>query len=392
MSGKFRIYGRFAVPILLLVMLHYYIESTPLPSEVYLDFCDITEKKGYQCSTHYVTTEDGYILTMFNIKNKKQPGKPVLMVHGVYATADGFVINVNGKAPAFSLADAGYDVWLPNTRGTFHSQAHKYLDLDSKEFWSWTAIETARYDLPAVVQFVKEFTSQEQVGYIGHSLGGSMMFFVLAVKPELEKDLSIVISLSSTLAKFKSESLLMNLITSDFSIETMDFLGVKQVLEKPTLFMTKFLQAFPNFAYWITWDRYDPLLHGDSVSSLAYYSYKYSGGTSLENLRFLRRVMDSPSYELSHWDFGEQKNLDIYGKPRIGKVEYSNIRAKVALLGGLYDLVVKPGDIERFARLLPQESLVFKKLNYQHDHCSFLFSSDQKYMEDVLSLLKQHFN
>lgn len=41
---------------------------------------------------------------------------------------------------AFLLADAGYDVWLANTRGSTYSRKHeKYQDTDYR-FWDFTYV------------------------------------------------------------------------------------------------------------------------------------------------------------------------------------------------------------------------------------------------------------
>lgn len=40
---------------------------------------------------------------------------------------------------AFFFADAGFDVWMNNSRGTRFSRQHKYLDPDvDKEYWNYS--------------------------------------------------------------------------------------------------------------------------------------------------------------------------------------------------------------------------------------------------------------
>ena len=39
---------------------------------------------------------------------------------------------------AFRLADAGYDVWLGNSRGNIYSRRHAWLETDDPQFWQYT--------------------------------------------------------------------------------------------------------------------------------------------------------------------------------------------------------------------------------------------------------------
>ena len=73
-------------------------------------------------------------------------------------------------APAYLLADKGYDVWLGNTRGSYYSRRHKTLSPDKdKEFWEFSFVEMGRYDIKASVEYVLEQTKAKNLSYMGHS-------------------------------------------------------------------------------------------------------------------------------------------------------------------------------------------------------------------------------
>lgn len=78
----------------------------------------LIRSKGYPAEEHDVTTQDGYILTLFRIPN---PDKPVVFLqHGLLDASSSFVINFPEQSLGFVLWDAGYDVWIGNMRGSYH--------------------------------------------------------------------------------------------------------------------------------------------------------------------------------------------------------------------------------------------------------------------------------
>ena len=86
------------------------------------------------------------MMTMEFLDNVKRsligPKKPVIFLqHGLLASADSWIINEETVAPAFALANKGYDVWLGNQRGTKYSRKHKSLDPDKMEdlhYWDFS--------------------------------------------------------------------------------------------------------------------------------------------------------------------------------------------------------------------------------------------------------------
>ncbi|XP_054166577.1 lipase 3-like [Oppia nitens] len=89
---------------------------------------------------------------------------------------------------AFTLSACGYDVWLPNYRGTGYSNGHVLYDsIYDTKYWEFTFTELALYDVRAVVEYILRKTLQSSVGYIGHSLGSTTMFILLSLMPEFER-------------------------------------------------------------------------------------------------------------------------------------------------------------------------------------------------------------
>lgn len=91
-----------------------------------------------------MTTEDGYLLNLYRIphgrtgNNSYESRSPVLLVHGLTSSCEDFVVTGPEKGLGFVLADAGYDVWLGNTRGNLHSRKHLWLNPNrDSRFWEF---------------------------------------------------------------------------------------------------------------------------------------------------------------------------------------------------------------------------------------------------------------
>jgi len=59
---------------------------------------------------------------------------------------------------------------MGNNRGNIYSRGHKTMDpqIDG-EFFEYSFFEMGAYDLPAMVDYVRNYTSQDKIGYIGYS-------------------------------------------------------------------------------------------------------------------------------------------------------------------------------------------------------------------------------
>ncbi|RLM55118.1 triacylglycerol lipase 2-like isoform X1 [Panicum miliaceum] len=129
---------------------------------------------GYPCEEYQVTTEDGYILSLKRIPhagNSTEDKTPVLLFHGLMVDGFCWVLSTPKQSLGFILADAGFDVWIANCRGTKSSRKHTSLTPEDPAFWDFSWDELAAYDLPAVLQFVYNQTGGKKVHYVGHSLG-----------------------------------------------------------------------------------------------------------------------------------------------------------------------------------------------------------------------------
>lgn len=150
---------------------------------------------GYTWEPFEVTTEDGYILTLFHITGTVDEGAftptlpPVLINHGHMEDASSWMNAyheqkpkdyVGGKPMPMQLADAGYDVYMSNNRGTEYSRGHTSLSTDDRAYWEFSWAEMALYDDPANISFIKSNSNDQKIYYIGYSQGTMQMHYGLA--------------------------------------------------------------------------------------------------------------------------------------------------------------------------------------------------------------------
>ena len=90
-----------------------------------------------------------------------------------------------GKTLAFVLSACGYDVWLSNIRGNKYTTNHTDLDPESSEFWTFSLDQLSQIDLPEIINYVAMKTQKSKIGYIGYSMGTTLMFALMSTKPEI---------------------------------------------------------------------------------------------------------------------------------------------------------------------------------------------------------------
>ncbi|XP_075162154.1 lipase 3-like isoform X1 [Haematobia irritans] len=169
-----------------------------------IDTCDRITQHKYPCERHTLTTKDGYILTLFRIPQGAQGGynsahpanmtrdsRPVIMLlHGVECSSDSWIISGPENGLPFVLADAGYDVWLPNNRGNIYSERHVSLPSTSQAYWQFSIDEIGSIDVPTIIDFILAITKMQRLHFVGHSQGVTAFMMALASNPSYNRKIS----------------------------------------------------------------------------------------------------------------------------------------------------------------------------------------------------------
>lgn len=121
-----------------------------------------------------VVTRDGWTE---HLRRYRADGPPVLLVHGMAANHYNWDFR-----PEVSLAHAlqarGYDVWIADLRGDPGTEAPGRREARRIDFDRY-----ATGDVPALVHAVLDRTGADQLYWVGHSLGGMLLYAWLAQEP-----------------------------------------------------------------------------------------------------------------------------------------------------------------------------------------------------------------
>jgi pimeloyl-ACP methyl ester carboxylesterase len=148
------------------------------------------------CTDGYAYTDDGWRLGVRHYRPAyPDPGKlPVILCHGLGLNATFWTIT-NCHLPS-QLTARGYEVFVFDIRASGENARLGRCDringflretfLREHGERDWTVDDLVKYDVPAVLDYVKHATGHERVNWVGHSLGGMLIFpyLELAAHPE----------------------------------------------------------------------------------------------------------------------------------------------------------------------------------------------------------------
>lgn len=149
------------------------------------------------CTEGYAETADGWRIGVRHYRaDFPDPTKdPVVLCHGMGLNGTFWTLT-DDHLPK-QLNARGYDVFVPDMRGSGASHRvgtvgwvnalmrETFLREVGKGDLSMDA--QALYDVPAILDFVQEETGKPQVNWIGHSLGGMLMFAFFERSPHADR-------------------------------------------------------------------------------------------------------------------------------------------------------------------------------------------------------------
>eukprot|EP00890_Picochlorum_soloecismus_P005702 jgi/Picsp_1/6132/NSC_03486-R1_carboxylic ester hydrolase len=420
------------------------------PSHVEYEHREIEElvrRAGYDIETHFVETRDGYVLGVFRIpqghkeerraftarhtfRNRlksfflnniispwlhttppiqdcgsKRP--KVLLQHGLLDSSATWVVNTRRQSLGFLLADAGYDVWMANSRGNAFSRNHTGFLPTSKIFWDFTFDDMAKYDLPAVIDYIlasdgdgdrvgcdptKKY--KEKVGLIAHSQGTTLSFAAFSSNRELRDKVSLFIALAPAVYMKYVESIPLKLLAALRADTMIHILGGNEFLpsrqDMSNLF-GEFCAVTPQACVSIITAICGFSEQNVDAGKLPVYLSYAPSGTSVKNMmhwgQLVRRASESDVQTFAMFDYGEECetasgqrrdcNQREYGLEQPPEYDLTQLDGPpVAIFNGLQDKLADSVDVQALLNVLPEDVLVYHKNIVGYEHIDFTWAGN----------------
>jgi polyhydroxyalkanoate synthase len=129
---------------------------------------------------HEFQTADGWTISVFRYLPPSEPvvGRPpVILGHGLMMNRASWALSPEGSMIE-ALRGRGHDVFAVEYRGSRSSR--RPADHPAEKHWDYSVDEIAYHDLPAVIDGVCALVGSDRVNWIGHSMGGILIYLYAA--------------------------------------------------------------------------------------------------------------------------------------------------------------------------------------------------------------------
>ena len=359
-------------------------------------FAEMCTAYGYQFQSYTVTTADGYILTLYRIPAKTgqpiTPGKKVVfMQHGLFDLADTWIMDQ--PAPGFQFADAGFDVWFGNSRGSFHSLGHvKYNSKTDPQYWQFTWQHMADYDIPAVIPFVLKTTGKAKLTYVGHSQGTLQMFAHLSTDPSFINNINIFIALAPIGTVRHLTIDFFNVIKSIPIMEDLENKGIYEFLpnKNDNLAFYDVCYTFGSACDAIVGFFADQKVSMDNEKRFPVILAHEPGGTSTLNVEHWQQMTNYNTYKVQKFDYGTTGNMANYGTATPPIYDMTKVPGNIAMFSGSADRLGDPTDVDWLESVIPSKSMVYEIEEKNFGHLTFVWGLGMTYVQTLINLANQY--
>lgn len=364
-----------------------------------LDVPDLIRKYGYPAEVHEVITEDGYILGVHRIprgrNETKDPNvvKPVILLqHGLLASSADYIVAGPGKALAYLLADAGFDVWMGNARGNTYSRAHLTRDPDIifSFFWDFSWHEIGKYDLAAVVDHILDTSEQQYLHFVGHSQGSTSFFVLNSLRPEYN-GMFLSAHLMAPVAymeHFPTKALGELASYTNFLYSLGSVIGMQELFPRSSLawYDDGEYRCNENFMYTFFCENLIPAYN--QIKNPVVHGH-FPSGSSLRQFAHYGQISDAQRFQL--WDFGSLRNILLYGTSSPPIYDLTKVTVDIVLIYSDGDVLVGEQDVLNASKDLPRARKI-KVAVPEFNHYDFCWSDSAKRLvyDYILDNLKKN--
>lgn len=125
---------------------------------------------------YYVRTKDLWEIRLCRFRNNSEKNIPILFVHGFGSNQNNFLLPYEQSIVSY-LKNHNFDCWTMDLRGCKSSRPPF-----GKTHWDASIDDVLVYDLQAVIEFILKMTGYKKLFWIGHSLGGMLLYAYLIYK------------------------------------------------------------------------------------------------------------------------------------------------------------------------------------------------------------------
>ncbi|XP_034993660.1 putative lysosomal acid lipase/cholesteryl ester hydrolase [Zootoca vivipara] len=368
--------------------------------EATMNTSEIISFKGYPSEEYEVVTDDGYILSINRIphgkrnQSNKDPKPAVFLQHGMFGTSSNWVMSLENNSLGFILADAGYDVWLGNSRGNTWSIKHINYTVDQEEFWRFSFDEMAKYDLPASINFILRKTGQEKIFYVGHSQGTTTAIIAFSTMPQLAQKIKMFFGLAPVVNMLYCGS-----PSSTVLLQLPEYL-IKGILG------TKQFGAQGKLTKWFATNLCNRFLLDHVCGSMFFLGMGFNvkninltrinvylshspAGVSIRNMLHWHQNMRSGKFKGFDWG-SKEENMAHHNQETAPSYDIKQMTVPTAFWNGGNDRLSTPKDC---ALLLPQVSnLFYHKIIPDWAHLDFIWGLDapQRMYGEIIEFMQNY--
>lgn len=303
-------------------------------------------------------------------------------------SSDGWIANSKELNIPYQLVENGFDVWIGNNRGNFHSNKHTSLDKkkNKNDFWNFTYHQMGMKDVPAMTDYILGLTKKEKLTYIGHSRGCAQFFVLCSLNPNYCKEkFNGFVALAPAVFIGKTKSGLsktgLTMLAGMMNFFKMGNKGMFDDQSKTALIgkMVNFNGTnFPGGQEFSLRFISDTKKSKNNSERMAVYFSKYPNPSSTKDIKLFDKMFKTDEFK----NYEDENNVQDY--------PLKSFNVKTYIKVGKEDMLVPPEGGQKLRSSL-NDNIIMEYKEYDNmGHISFfMHDGSSTYLQDVINDVKK---